>query len=105
MNAYKIPMNTEASSYFTQSVNLDGTAFSLRFLWNARDGFFYMDVSTTEGERTGIRMVPGSPLLGKSPVTDKGDFYLLSEDSSAGDGPQSYDDFGAKWNLYWVPKE
>lgn len=103
MTSYLIPMSVEASSHFTQTVSLSGTVFSFRFLWNERDGRFYMDVSTTDGERNGIRMVPNSPLLGNSPVTTDGDFYLLSRDSNADENNIEYSQYGTMWNLYWVP--
>lgn len=96
-------MNVEASSHFTQTVSLSGTVFLFRFLWNERDKHFYMDISTTDGERTGVRVVPNSPLLGNSSVTTDGDFYLLSKDANADEGNIEYSQYGTMWNLYWVP--
>ena len=98
-------MNVEASAYFTQTVSLSGMAFSFRFLYNERDGFFYMDVSTTDGERRGLRMVPNSPLLGGDGggVTTLGDFYLMTDSPDADASNIEYSQYGSIWNLYWVP--
>lgn len=103
MTSYMIPMNVDASAHFTQTASLSGTVFSFRFIWNERDGHFYMDVSTTEGELKGVRIVPNSPLLGNSSVTTDGDFYLLSKDSKADEDNIEYSQYGTMWNLYWVP--
>lgn len=103
MTAYLIPMDVEDSAHFTQTVSLSGTVFSFRFLWNERDKHFYMDVSTTDGERKGVRIVPNSPLLGNSSVTTDGDFYLLSKDANADEDNIEYSQYGTMWNLYWVP--
>ena len=105
MNGFLIPMKVENSSHFTQTVSLSGMAFTFRFLWNERDGHFYMDVSTTEGERKGIRIVPNSPLLGDSDVTSDGELYLLSKESKADEDNIEYSQYGSVWNLYWVPFE
>ena len=100
---YLIPMDVVSSAYFTQTANLSGQAFSFRFLFNERDGFFYMDVETNEGKREGVRMVPNSPLLGQSGVTTLGDFYLLSSNAEADQDNIKYEDYGNVWNLYWIP--
>lgn len=105
MKTFMVPMDTASSAHFTQTVNLSGTTFSMRFIYNERDGFFYMDVSTSDGERKGVRLVPNTPLLGDSDVTSLGDFYLLSEDSGAAEYPERYEDYGTKWNLYWIPND
>ena len=76
MRSYVVPMSVEGSAYFTQTVNLSGQAFSFRFLWNERDQHFYMDVETTDGKKNSVKLVPNNALLGKSSVTDLGDFYL-----------------------------
>lgn len=103
MMTYLVPMSVEGSAYFTQTVNLSGQSFSFRFLWNERDQHFYMDVETVDGKRNSVKLVLNCPLLGKTPVTDLGDFYLLSQDSSADPENIGYSQYGSVWNLYWVP--
>ena len=103
MRSYVVPMSVEGSAYFTQTVNLSGQAFSFRFLWNERDQHFYMDVETTDGKKNSVKLVPNNALLGKSSVTDLGDFYLLSQDSSADPDNIEYSQYGSVWNLYWIP--
>ena len=105
MEAVLIPIDLTDSSYFTQTCACYGVTFAFRFLWNERDGHLYMDVSTVDGERNGIRMVPNSPLLGNSSVTDIGDFYLLSDEAGADSSDIKYEDYGTVWKLYFVPFE
>lgn len=103
---YEIPVNASESAYITQSVNLSGTAFTFRFLWNERDNRWYMDVKTNAGEKTSIRIIPNDRLLGEnSPVTAAGDFMLLSTEINADPEKMEYADFGNKWKLCWVTEE
>ena len=105
MNAVLVPLDVTRSSTFTQTCVCYGVTFRFRFAWNERDGKFYMDVSTNDGERYSVRLVPNSPLLCEKSVTDLGDFYLLSQDSKADPSNIGYFDYGTKWNLYFVPFE
>lgn len=103
VDALVVPMDVQSSAYFTQTATLSGQTFTFKFLWNERDKSFYMDVQTNDGVKRSIRLVPGRPLLGKSQVTDRGDFYLLSEDSKADPDNIEYSQYGSMWNLFWVP--
>lgn len=103
IDALLIQMDVQSSAYFTQTASLSGQTFTFKFLWNERDKSFYMDVQTNDGVKRSIRMVPGRPLLGNSQVTDRGDFYLLSEDSKADPDNIEYEQYGKMWNLFWVP--
>lgn len=103
MDAVLVPIDVTGASCFTQTCVCYGVTFSFRFLWNERDGRFYMDVSTNDGIRRSVRLVPNSPLLGEKSVTDKGDFYMLSQDSKAAPSNIGYFDYGTVWKLYFVP--
>lgn len=105
MKAFLIPIDVDKSAYFTESVSVEGETFNLRFLWNSRDEFWYMDVSSVTGTENGIRIVPNSPLISSKSVTNKGNFHLFKSSVDADETEMKYEDFGKKFQLYFVPNE
>ena len=105
MKAFLIPIDVDKSAYFTESVSIEGETFNLRFLWNSRDEFWYMDVSSVTGTENGIRIVPNSPLILSKRVTNKGNFHLFKSSVDAEENEMKYEDFGKKFQLYFVPNE
>lgn len=105
MKSYLIQVDVEQSSYFTQSVSVEGETFNFRFLWNERDSLWYMDVSSVNGSENGIRLIPNENLLISKRVTRKGNFMLLQTSSDANPNDMKYSDFGNKFQLYFIPNE
>lgn len=64
MAVLEIPTDTTLAHY-SEQVELDGASFTLRFLFNDREGFWYFDLFDLLGARvrSGIKVTTGTPLL------------------------------------------
>lgn len=64
MATLRLPTRTDLV-YYDMTVDLDGVTYLMTFRFNARDGFWYMDIADIEGApiRTGIRIVLGADFL------------------------------------------
>lgn len=100
----QIPVNTNGGSELLQRVNIDGTTLQMRFLWNRTDGRWFADFESVNGKRSGVRIVPNTPLLGSvNPVLKDGDLYVLLDDNMETRGPV-FENFGVEWGLYYLSR-
>ena len=82
----------------------DGSAVTLRFIFNNRSGFWHIDVTMgTQPTLYGIKLVPGWPILKqyKGELAIPGDFLFLPISQDARNYPIAYEDLGKVWFLYW----
>lgn len=101
----EIPINTDGSSYVTQSVNVGGVSLSMRLLWNGRDSAWYADFESADGKNNGVKLVVNTPLLGnKNRCLVEGDLVLLQ--SVTDDGHDlGFDNLGTEFSLIYMTKE
>lgn len=102
-NILQVPLLPEVSDQ-NLSVELSGTPYSIRVLWN--ESFGYYSMSLLEADETpilsNIKMVKNYDLTGrfKHPKMPPGVFALVQEKGST-DRP-GYADFGSSFNLYYI---
>lgn len=86
-----------ADQYFSVDVGDDVANIHLR--WNERDGHWFADISSSNGEVPSVRIIEKSPLLGQRGGSVKlgGDFRVLAfnRDSEA----ITYDNLGSDWKI------
>ncbi len=106
-----IPTYQKISSKYVIDIELNGTMFSLHFLWNTREEFWYMNIFSAEGDPviTGIKIVPKYALLEQFkavPGLPEGDFFVVDNDQN---NPYSegitYDNFGTRYSLLFITTE
>lgn len=103
-----IPVDFTRTSNASFNINLAGTMFSFNIYHNFRDGFFYFDVETNGGKRSGIRCVPNTPLLdyGSGLFEDKAGSIMVLRTSTALDKERiRFEDFGHGWDLFYVTED
>lgn len=79
--------------HFTQTVELDGRRYVARVVYNQRADRYTLDLQLEGGEVlvTGVRMVPGRPLLRRYLYRDAhpgGELMLVVLDSSSDEAPK-----------------
>lgn len=101
----RIPISTNGKARVSLSVNLKNTTVAIDFLWNERDGHWFMDLESVNGKNYGVRMVSDSLLLAvRNNVTNGGDFAIL-KDETANDEPLGFDNIGTTYGLYYLDEE
>lgn len=80
---FELPVYTTAPDY-TETVELDGVQYRLRFVWRRRTRSWYLDISLLDGTRVvaGRRLSPGyGPLYGtRLPNAPPGFLYVRGVD-------------------------
>lgn len=101
----KIPIDPSLSA--DQEVRFqtdDRSTVTLRFTYNVRSKFWFLDVTVGGTTVTGVKLVPGWPLLrqykGLTALT--GDFLFLPVSADARNYPTKYEDIGKIWFLCWL---
>ena len=98
----KIPVQGETTDQLL-NVELGGNPYLLRILWNERDGYFALSISTVDEVPIlqNIKMVKDYPLLGrfKDPRLPAGDIYFIQEKGKT-DRPL-YSELGTTHGLYY----
>jgi hypothetical protein len=105
---YQVPVPVASNTEIR--VQLDGSTFTFRWLWNERDGHWYMSLSDVAGDEVvnGLRVVVGWDLL--KDVTSEnapaGSLFFFDESTSSktvyGVDPGE-DDLGDRVFCYYVP--
>ena len=97
-----IPIDTRQSSHIMMSVNLGEFTCRFRLLWNERDGYWYCDFQSSNGNNDGVRLVEETPLLGdKNRLGYDGDFRVLKAVKTAEDHI-SYENLGKDYSLVFA---
>ena len=95
--AQRLPLEPSVPSY-RFSTTLDGTQHVFDVHWNGRDGAWYFDVLTTDGEiiRAGVKVVLGA-WLGRHSVDPRYPLGVLVADDQSGERRDAgLDDLGAR---------
>ena len=98
----KIPLDPSQSADQTVRFQTEGgLSVALRFTYNVRSGFWCIDVTVGGTTLTGVKLVPGWPLLHeyRGTVDIGGDFVFLPVSSDARNCPIAYEDIGKVWFL------
>jgi hypothetical protein len=104
--AFVVPTFQSRSARYIIGVELAGEKFRLRFYWNTREEFWYMDILDQDDNNliTGIKMVINYSLLDQYVAVigiPKGNFILwdLEKDVS---GEVTFDNFGRRYQLIFL---
>jgi hypothetical protein len=106
-----IPIYQQVSSKYTIDIELNGVLFTLLFYWNSRDTAWYMSIYSGEVPiLTGIKLVPQYLLLNQYrslPNLPNGDFFIVDNDKSGGQGSITYDNIGldSRFSLVFLTSE
>ena len=105
MAALQLPLPPGVPRYRFE-VELEGTSYGFSGHWNARDGFWYLSLSSGAGEPilSGARVVLNAPLLRKvaSPLRPPGEFLAI--DTSSRGLPPTRHDFGSRVLLVYLER-
>lgn len=99
----KIPLLAETTDQ-TLSVELGGSPYILRVLWNERFGYFAVSIYTADDEAiiTNVKAVKNYPLFSRfrDVRLPAGHLALVQESGSA--ARPGYDDLGVSFFLYYI---
>ena len=106
---YQIPVPVD--SHVSQRVQLDGTSYTFRWLWNERDGHWFLSLYDVEGTAVveGLRVVTGWDILKDVTKENRpaGRLVFFDEATSSttvyGDDAGE-DDLGVRVFCYYVPE-
>lgn len=102
-----IQRTIDDASHFTQQATLDGVNYTIDFVWNERDNFWYTTILTEDGQSV---CTPQQRLLcsylGAKYLSNRVPAgFLLAVDGNApfGQGvPPGYDDLGSRVQIFYV---
>ena len=98
----KIPL-LPATADQTLEIEIGGSPYILRVMWNERFGYFSLSINTADDEPilTNIKMVKNYSLMGrfKNTLLPVGDFIFLQEKGTT--GRPGYDDLATNYGLYY----
>lgn len=98
----EIPINKDGGAWRTLSVNLSGVSLSIRLLWNSRDGHWFADFESVDGQNNGIRLVTNTPLLAyRNRCLNGGDLVVLKKTLDCKD-PLGFDNMGSDYTLNYI---
>lgn len=82
---------------YSVGTTLGGTVYLLDVKWNARDGAWYLSISAEDGTvlTSGIKVVLGAFLGGRSADTRMPDGLMLAQDLTGRGVDAGFDDLGA----------
>lgn len=105
MAIWRIP--TRAYPTYTQTSDLDGETFSLRFRWSQRAACWHLDVHTLDGVPVvlSVRLVVNFPLLRRvvNDVRPPGEL-IVADLTGPGEEP-TLEDFGTRFALFYFDAE
>jgi hypothetical protein len=101
----QIPVFNDTSADWEQSMTLGTQELTLRTYWNARSGYWFLDIYAQDGtpKITGRKLVPALPVCysHRAIAGIEGDFVLLPETEASEDAP-TFEGLGSTHNLYWM---
>lgn len=99
----------EASADFSQTIDLDGTPYTIRCTWNTREETWYMDLidKRIQPILLGIKLVPNYLLTNYYSMQGlpPGDFYLWDSENKPQNFPLTFDNLGSRYILIYFTKE
>jgi hypothetical protein len=105
MALWRIP--TRPYPTFTQTTDLDGTTYSLRFRWSERGGCWHLDMRTLDGVPVllSARLVTHWPLLRRvrNAVRPPGELFV-QDLTGPGEEP-TLEEFGSRFVLFYLDAE
>jgi len=92
-----VPTSTEIAHY-TQRTVLDGTSFQLEFIFNEREGSWYLSILSEEGDDLimGIKIVADWPLLRRQQREDTPPGELIALDTTGEGLDPGFADLGGR---------
>ncbi len=104
MSGVVIPLGTDP--LFDQVTALEGVDYVLRFAFNERDQYWYLDLLDQDGDpiATSLRCVVGWPLLRRSTDGRKPPGILAFEDASGLGRDPGFEDLGTRVQLVYFTK-
>lgn len=101
----QIPVFNDTSPDWEQSITLGTQELLLHTYWNARSGFWFLDILAPDGtpKITGRKLVPALPVCysHRALAGIDGDFVLLPETEASAEVP-TFEGLGKTHNLYWL---
>lgn len=96
MATLEIPTSTTLALY-RQQVELDSAVFLMSFRFNAREGFWYLDIDDVDGVpvRSGIKLVVSIPLLRLVTAATRPLGEMVVIDTTSTDAEAGLGDLGA----------
>lgn len=103
MAFFEIPTDTVLAHY-SEEVDLDGATFTLLFLFNDREGFWYLDIFDLLGARirSGIKITTGTPLLRLVTLAIRPPGEILAIDATGEDKEAGLGDLGDSVTLTYT---
>ena len=101
----EIPVFQDQSADFTQNIDLDEINVTIRLIYNIRNEFFHMNLSTENFNIEGIKVIKNFPLLftHKALFPElKGDFIIRKISETIQVEDFTYDNFGIFWSLFYL---
>lgn len=102
MTLYTLPV-TPDTDVWTQTTDLGGQQFRMRFSWSTREQAWYLDLMTAAGEPllAGLKLCERVNVLRrfKSANLPPGPLVLI-DTSGAGEEP-TFDGLGTRWRLFY----
>ena len=105
-----VPTFQVQSSKYIMEVELNNQVFRLRFLWNTRELYWYMDILNQDDVEilTGIKMVINYVLLNQFQYMadlPKGEFFVMDLEQNPSTGGITFDNFGERYQLLFYTDE
>jgi hypothetical protein len=106
MATLEVPTSTTLANY-SEQVSLDGATFTLSFIFNAREGFWYLDIFDLLGNRvrSGIKVVINTPLLRLVAAIEAPPGELLAVETTGDDLEAGLTDLGDSATLIYIEAE
>ena len=105
-----IPTFQSKSSRWSMQMELDGTVYTLWFSWNDRAVAWYLDLYLSDGETRvlcGLKLVVDYDMLLQYhalPGCPPGQLFLADQEAYLTTAAPTYDDFGERYLLVYIPE-
>lgn len=107
MAVFVVPTPDDGYPARSQRTSLDGVAYELTFLWNERQGAWFLSIADAEGAPIlmGARILVDHPLLGSLRDARRPPGELVALDMSDQQRDPGIDDFGTRVMLVYLDRE
>jgi len=100
----EIPLYTDVSADFTQTIDLDTVTVTIRLKYNIRNAFFSFDIETENYNLKGLKAIENFPIMYPHNALFpelKGDFFIIQVTNTDEVVEFTYDNFGTVWKLFY----